>query len=113
MRKKKWKPCGRTSRPENDIGDTYVEVDLTKQRMCFYLNGTLLVDTPVVTGRPDKDRVTPTGVYALDNKKSPAVLKGEDYASPVTYWMPFNKDVGIWRGDLQERRIPWMCQHTA
>lgn len=92
------------NREENDIGDTYVEVDLTKQRMCFYLNGTLLVDTPVVTGRPDKDRVTPTGVYALDNKKSPAVLKGEDYASPVTYWMPFNKDVGIhdaaWRSEF-------------
>lgn len=91
-------------REENDIGDTYVEVDLTKQRMCFYLNGTLLVDTPVVTGTQNKKYATPTGVYALDNKKSPAVLKGEDYASPVTYWMPFNKDVGIhdapWRSEF-------------
>lgn len=91
-------------REENDIGDTYVEVDLAKQRMCFYLNGTLLVDTPVVTGTQNKKYATPTGVYALDNKKSPAVLKGEDYASPVTYWMPFNKDVGIhdapWRSEF-------------
>ena len=83
-------------REENDIGDTYVEVDLTKQRMCFYLNGTLLVDTPVVTGTQNKKYATPTGVYALDNKKSPAVLKGEDYASPVTYWMPFKgNSVGL------------------
>lgn len=92
------------NRQENDIGDTYVEVDLTQQRMCFYLNGTLIVDTPVVTGTPEAKRATPTGVYALDNKKSPAVLKGEDYASPVTFWMPFNKDVGIhdasWRSEF-------------
>lgn len=92
------------NREENDIGDTYVEVDLTHQRMCFYLNGTLIVDTPVVTGTPGEKRATPTGVYALDNKKSPAVLKGEGYASPVTFWMPFNKDVGIhdasWRSEF-------------
>lgn len=92
------------NREENDIGDTYVEVDLTHQRMCFYLNGTLIVDTPVVTGTPSNKHATPTGVYALDNKKSPAVLKGEDYASPVTFWMPFNKDVGIhdasWRSEF-------------
>ena len=92
------------NREENDIGDTYVEVDLTHQRMCFYLNGTLIVDTPVGTGTPSNKHATPTGVYALDNKKSPAVLKGEDYASPVTFWMPFNKDVGIhdasWRSEF-------------
>ena len=92
------------NREENDIGDTYVEVDLTHQRMCFYLNGTLIVDTPVVTGTPSNKHATPTGVYALDNKKSPAVLKGENYASPVTFWMPFNKDVGIhdasWRSEF-------------
>lgn len=108
------------NREENDIGDTYVEVDLTKQRMCFYLNGTLLVDTPVVTGMQSKDHATPTGVYALDNKKSPAVLKGEDYASPVTYWMPFNKDVGIhdaaWRtefgGEIYKKNGSHGCVNT-
>lgn len=108
------------NREENDIGDTYVEVDLTKQRMCFYLNGTLIVDTPVVTGTPTKKFATPPGVYALDNKKSPAVLKGEDYASPVTYWMPFNKDVGIhdasWRsefgGEIYKKNGSHGCVNT-
>ncbi len=92
------------NRAENDIGDTYVEVDLTHQRMCFYLNGQLLVDTPVVTGTPAKKHATPTGVYGLAAKKSPSVLKGEDYETPVTYWMPFNKHVGIhdavWRSEF-------------
>ena len=35
---------------ENDIGDTYVEIDITNQHMWFYKDGELLVDTPVVTG---------------------------------------------------------------
>lgn len=82
-------------RDTNDIGNTYVEIDLTNQKMYFYKDGFLLVDTPVVTGNPNKGNATPTGCYALDNKKSPAVLKGENYASDVTYWMPFNKNVGI------------------
>lgn len=92
------------NREENDIGDTYVEVDLTHQQMWFYLKGSLFVDTPVVTGMPARKHATPTGVYALDAKKSPAVLKGEGYETPVTYWMPFNKHVGIhdanWRSQF-------------
>ncbi len=108
------------NREENDIGDTYVEVDLAQQRMWFYLNGSLLVDTPVVTGMPAKKHATPTGVYALDAKKSPAVLKGEGYESPVTYWMPFNKHVGIhdanWRsqfgGDIYKRDGSHGCVNT-
>lgn len=83
------------SRDSYDIGNTYVEIDLTNQMMYFYKEGTLLVETPVVTGNPSRGNATPPGVFALDNKKSPAVLKGEDYASDVTYWMPFNQNVGI------------------
>lgn len=42
-------------RDTNDIGNTYVEIDLTNQRMVFYKDGQLLVDTPVVTGCVRKD----------------------------------------------------------
>lgn len=79
----------------DDILGTYVEISLTQQRMWFYKDGYLMVDTPVVTGNPNKGNATPAGVYAIDNKQTPAVLKGEDYASPVTYWLPFNGNVGI------------------
>ncbi|MFV0527337.1 MAG: L,D-transpeptidase family protein [Lachnospiraceae bacterium] len=87
------------SRKANDIGTTYVEIDLQAQRMYFYKDGKLLVDTPVVTGNADGQHDTPTGVYALDAHKSPSILRGEDYASEVTYWMPFNGDVGIHDAD--------------
>ena len=82
-------------RDTNDIGNTYVEIDLTNQRMVFYKDGQLLVDTPVVTGCVRKGYSTPTGCFALDAMRSPAVLKGPGYASPVTYWMPFSGGVGI------------------
>ena len=82
-------------RDTNDIGNTYVEIDLTNQRMVFYKDGQLLVDTPVVTGCINKGHGTPSGCFALDAMRSPAVLKGPGYAAPVTYWMPFSGGVGI------------------
>ena len=108
------------SRTENDIGSTYVEIDLTNQRMVFYLNGDPVVDTEVVTGNPGMGWETPTGVYAVDAKKSPAVLTGEDYESPVTYWMPFAGNVGIhdapWRtefgGELYQTEGSHGCVNT-
>lgn len=82
-------------RDTNDIGNTYVEIDITSQRMVFYKDGLLLVDTPVVTGCVSKGYSTPGGCYSLKSKTSPAVLRGPGYASPVTFWMPFNGGIGI------------------
>ncbi len=90
------------SHENNGIGYTYVEICLSQQRMWCYENGNLIVDTPVVTGNPNKGNATPSGgVWAIDAKKRDAILTGEGYTSPVDYWMPFNGDVGI--HDLKER----------
>lgn len=93
------------SRATNDIGYTYVEIDLTSQRLIFYKDGAPIVDTPVVTGNPNITGMeTPTGCYAVDAMKSPAELTGEGYAQEVTYWIPFAENVGIhdapWRSDF-------------
>lgn len=93
------------SRDSNDIGYTYVEIDLTNQRMVFYKDGIPIVDTPVVTGNPNvAGNETPTGCYAIDAMKSPSVLTGEDYAAEVTFWLPFAGNVGIhdatWRTEF-------------
>ena len=89
------------SRDTNDIGDTYVEISIEEQRMWCYKDGQLIVDTPVVTGNPNKEGcATPAGcVWAIDAKKHGAVLTGEGYTQPVTYWMPFNGNVGIHDAD--------------
>ncbi len=90
------------SRNENDIGDTYVEICISQQRMICYKDGNVVSDTPVVTGNPNKGHATPSGgVWSIDAKMRDYVLKGEDYQTPVDYWMPFNGDVGI--HDLQAR----------
>ena len=89
------------SRDTNDIGGTYVEISIEEQRMWCYKDGQLIVDTPVVTGNPNKEGcATPAGsVWAIDAKKQGAVLTGEGYTQPVTYWMPFNGNVGIHDAD--------------
>ena len=90
------------SRDTNDIGDTYVEICISQQRMWCYQYGTCIVDTPVVTGNPNKGNATPSGgVWAIDAMKQNAILVGEGYQSPVDFWMPFNGDVGI--HDMQTR----------
>ena len=90
------------SRDTNDIGDTYVEICISQQRMWCYQYGTCIVDTPVVTGNPNKENATPAGgVWAIDAMKRNAVLVGEGYQSPVDFWMLFNGNIGI--HDMQTR----------
>lgn len=87
---------------KDDIGNTYIEIDYTKQHMWYYENGTLVADTDVVTGNISRNNGSPDGVFKIVYKESPAVLRGEDYESDVTYFMPFAYNVGIhdasWRG---------------
>lgn len=86
----------------DDIGDTYVEISITRQHLWFYKNGSLVTEGDVVTGNVSTSCGTPGGVYYLKYKQKDAVLKGEGYETNVTYWMPFNGGIGIhdawWRG---------------
>lgn len=91
-------------RATNDIGDTYIEVSIARQWMWCYVDGTCIVDTPVVTGTKGvSDRETPKdGVWAIDAKMTDYYLVGEDYNSHVDYWLPFNGNVGIHDADWRE-----------
>ena len=91
-----------TSRNTDDIGYTYVEICISQQRMWCYKDGVCIVDTPIVTGNPNKGNATPSnGVWSIDAKMREYTLVGEGYRSPVDYWMPFNGDIGI--HDMQNR----------
>ena len=87
----------------NDIGSTYIEVDLTDQHMYYYQNGSIIFDSDIVSGDIRyEDRATPPGIFTLYYKKSPDVLRGEkkpdgtyEYETQVTYWMPFNGGIGF------------------
>ena len=80
---------------DNDIGNTYVEINMTKQHLWFYKNGVLVVEGDVVTGNVNNNCSTPTGIYALKFKQKDATLKGEGYTTHVSFWMPFNGGIGI------------------
>jgi hypothetical protein len=79
----------------NDIGNTYVEIDLTKQHLWYYKNGSLIVQGDVVTGNVNSNHATPRGIYRLKYKLRNTILRGPGYAAPVTFWMPFNGGIGI------------------
>ena len=78
----------------NDYGDTYVEINLTGQHLFFYKEGKLVVESDFVSGNLAKGWGTPAGSYPLAYKQKNAVLKGENYRTPVNYWMPFNNGIG-------------------
>lgn len=78
----------------NDIGGTYVEICIDKQKMWCYKDGKLVVETNVVTGNHSTGYDTPSGsVWAIDAKKKDASFTLYDV--DVTFWLPFNDQVGI------------------
>lgn len=107
-------PCYITtevSSENNGLGYSYVEIDLTRQKVWVYVDGNLEIETDCVTGCVNKDHGTPTGIYTLSYKKRDTVLRGEiksngkrEYESPVSYWMPFNGNIGLhdatWRSSF-------------
>ena len=78
----------------NDIGDTYVEIDIDNQVMLYYQNGELAFQSDIVTGQVGTDTVP--GAYSIWDKQSPSELTGynprteSDYVQPVQYWLPFD-----------------------
>ena len=93
----------------NDLGNTYIEVDLTEQYMRYYQDGSVIFESDIVSGlASDPERKTPPGIFTLYYKKSPDVLRGTkkadgtySYEQPVTYWMPFNGGIGFHDADWQ------------
>ena len=89
------------ARGAEDIGNTYVEVDIGRQKIFYFENGELQLSSDCVTGNVARRHGTPDGVYSLSYKAKNATLKGQDYEAKVNYWMPFNRGIGfhdaLWR----------------
>ena len=64
----------------------YIVVSISKQKLEYYENGKLVLETPVTTGKKNK---TPTGNFKVLKKVKNATLKGANYSSFVRYWMAF------------------------
>lgn len=106
------KATGQLTSVNGGLGDTFVEVNITKQHLWFHKNGTVIMESDFVSGTETKaDRITPSGTYYLYSKERNRVLRGQkqpdgtyEYESPVSYWMPFNKGIGFhdasWRSQF-------------
>lgn len=105
------------SREEDDIGNTYIEINITRQHLWFYKDGKLVTQGDVVTGNPNRGNSTNLGVYMLNYKEKGSILNGPNYESKVSYWMPFNGNIGIhdasWRysfgGDIYKNNGSHGC----
>lgn len=93
------------SRKIDDIGKTYIEVDLARQKLWYYNNGVMELETNVVTGNPNHGNGTPTGTDRIWSRERDRYLTGETYRSKVSYWAPINwSGIGLhdasWRGSF-------------
>lgn len=79
---------------EDDIGDSYIEADLSNQHLYVYEDGAIVFETDFVSGQMPQN-ATPAGIFGLTYKTLNAVLRGRDYETPVTYWMPFFGNYGM------------------
>lgn len=79
----------------DDIGNTYIEIDYTKQHIWYYKDGALQLESDIVSGNINRNNGSPDGVFKIVFKKSPATLVGEDYSSDVTFFLPYAYNVGI------------------
>ncbi len=63
-----------------------------------------MIESDFVSGNHAKGYDTPSGAYPLTYKQKDATLKGENYRTPVSYWMPFNGNIGMhdakWRSSF-------------
>ena len=75
------------SRDTNDIGYSYVEVNLTDRRLVLYKSGNPVVDTGIAISSS-----TPDGVYSIEEKKNQQAVGN----MTVDCWMSFTDDLGIY-----------------
>lgn len=80
---------------DNDIGNTYIEINITKQHLWFYKEGTLVAHGSVVTGNPNNGNATVVGTYMINYKENGSTLSGRNYNVKVSYWMPFYGNIGL------------------
>ncbi len=93
-----------------DWGTRYIDVDIPAQHIYFYDAGTLIWDADTVTGQPNLNRSTPTGVWTVTNRLSGDInLTGPvnaetnepEWDSHVQFWM------GVVRNIVGFHNAPW------
>ena len=77
---------------ENDIGKSYIEIDLTNQRLWLYLDGEKVMNTDIVSGKPST--LSKEGTFVLTDMATSLVLSKEDNKG-VSYYLKFGDGYGV------------------
>ncbi|MCR5746341.1 MAG: L,D-transpeptidase family protein [Lachnospiraceae bacterium] len=85
-------------------GQTYIDIDISDQKLVYYENGQSKLETAIVSGNARAHHNTPTGTYQIYGKQRNRTLRGANYEAFVKYWMPFVGNYGIhdanWRSSF-------------
>ncbi len=84
---------------QNEIGNSYIEVDLSNQMLWMFIDGEQKLCAPIITGRDDETHATPEGIYRLKSKSIGGTVKEKDESKTVKYWMSINGENGICDAD--------------
>lgn len=107
---------------DDDIGKTYVEIDLTNQQLWYYKDGKEEYTCYIVSGQTTSlARTTLEGVYKLWNKQTNYRMKdsnadGEEWDSTCNYWNNVSLcGIGLhdstWRGAFGGNIYKWNGSH--
>ena len=98
---------------EGELGDTYVEIDLSAQHLWYYEDGALQLESDIVSGTyTNASRRTPGGVYDLDYKQKDRILRGQkqqvvtEVQVPVEVVVPGTDPVYDEAGNLIQEGTP-------
>ncbi len=84
------------TRKEDDIGTTYIEVDISAQHFWYYRDNEVIMDYDIVSGlETSSKRRTPRGIFKILRHAYGATLGTyavEGYEQWVDFWMPFTWD---------------------
>lgn len=81
-------------RAADDIGTTYVEVDISEQHLWLYKDNVIVLESDIVSGtETDPECRTPRGIcniWAHEEQRVLGTMDVQGYEVFVNYWMPFN-----------------------
>ena len=90
-----WQRETQSSKKDDDIGDTYIEISIDRQHLWYYVEGKLEMETDIVTGMKGTHD-TPTGTYYITERINGKYLIGDTYKTWVDKWMRLtNMGVGL------------------
>lgn len=86
------------------IGNTFIDVNISNQKVYLVKDGVIDYETSCVTGNTSSGHGTPTGIYYVSWKTTNWHMK--KYNVTVNYWMPIDDSTGVglhdatWRGNF-------------